>query len=333
MRISAIIAAFCMISSITALSQDAKQLHETGVRYLQQSDYGNAIIVLKKAADLAPTEPEIINDLGLAYYMAGQYKQGYQLLAPFAETKYADDRTYVIAALCLRGGKNISEAATVYQIGLQNFPKSGALYCDYGEFLQLTQANTDACIKQWEKGISSDPEYPGNYYNASRYYGQMDSNLWAVIYGEIFVNMESYSNRTVEIKNQLYESYKRLYAYELENAKLKTNFEKQVAALLKKQEALAINGINPEILTAIRTRFVLDWFNGNDKNYPFRLFDHQQLMLEEGIFDAYNQWLFGSVANLNAFQNWTKTHPEEYVSFNQFQRNRIFKMPAGQYYR
>jgi Tfp pilus assembly protein PilF len=316
-----------------ASAQDARQLHETGVRYLQQSDYGNAIIVLKKAMDLAPNDTEIVNDLGLSYYMAGQYKVGYELLAPFAETKYSDDRTYVVAALCLRGGKNIKEAETVYRIGLQNFPKSGALYCDFGEFLQLTQGATDACIIQWEKGIMQDPAYPGNYYNASRYYGQTDANLWAVIYGEIFVNMESYSNRTVEIKNQMYDSYKRLFAYELDNAKLKSAFEKQVAALLKKQAPLAINGITPEVLTAIRTRFILDWFHSNPQQLPYRLFDHQQLLLEEGIFDAYNQWLFGSVANLNAFQNWTKTHPEEYVAFNQFQRNRIFKMPAGQYYR
>jgi tetratricopeptide (TPR) repeat protein len=334
MRISAFLLTAGLVCCQMASAQDASQLHETGVRYLQQSDYGNAIIVLKKAMELAPTDKEIVNDLGLAYFMAGQYKSGYDLLAPFAETKYCDDRTYVIAALCQRGGKNIKEAETVYQIGLQNFPKSGALYCDYGEFLQITRGGTDECIKLWEKGILSDPAYPGNYYNASRYYGQLDNNLWSVIYGEVFVNMESYSNRTVEIKNQLYESYKRLFAYELENiSKLKGGFEKAVATTLKKQESLAINGINPETLTAIRTRFVLDWFGKNDKQFPFRLYEHQQQLLEEGIFDAYNQWLFGSVANLNAFQNWTKTHPDEYVSFNQFQRNHMFKMPDGQYYR
>jgi tetratricopeptide (TPR) repeat protein len=319
-----------LFSSMQA--QDAGQLHQTGVRYLQQSDYTNAIIVLKKAMELAPTQTDVVNDLGLAYYMAGQYKQGYDLLSPFAETKHADDRTYVIAALCMRGGKNVRAAEDVYRIGLQNFPKSGALHCDYGEFLQLTQGATDACIKQWEKGILNDPAYPGNYYNAARYYGTLDQNLWAVLYGEIFVNMESYSSRTVEMKNQLYDSYKRLFAYELESLIPKNAFEKQVVATLKKQEGLAINGINPEMLTAIRTRFILDWFSA--ANPPaFQLFSHQQQLLQQGIFDAYNQWIFGSVANINAFQNWTKTHPEEYVSFNQFQRNRVFAMPEGQYYR
>ena len=101
---------------------------------------------------------------------------------------------------------------------------------------------------------------------------------------------------------------------------------------MAKQESITSNGITPEVLTAVRTRFILDWYNGTEKQFPFKLFEHQRQLLQEGVFDAYNQWLFGSVANLSAFQNWTKTHPDEYVSFNQFQRNKMFKMPAGQYY-
>lgn len=318
--------------ALLANSQDAKQLHETGLRYLQQSDYGNAIIVLKKAAELAPDNTEILNDLGLSYFMAGQYKQGYDLMRPVAESKFADDRSFQITCMLLRGGKNIQEAELVYKIGLQNFPKSGALYFDYGEFLELTQPGAGLSIIQWEKGILNEPAYPGNYYAASKYYGTADENFWAIIYGEIFVNMESFTTRTVETKNLLYDAYKRLFAFGLEIKKEHTAFQKQTMTLLAKQESMTSNGITPEVLTAVRTRFILDWYNGAEKQFPFRLFEHQRQLLQEGVFDAYNQWLFGSVANLSAFQNWTKTHPDEYVSFNQFQRNKMFKMPAGQYY-
>ena len=50
------------------------------------------------------------------------------------------------------------------------------------------------------------------------------------------------------------------------------------------------------------------------------------------MFDAYNQWLFGTSENLAAYDNWTKAHAEEYEAFSKFQKSRIFKMPAGQYY-
>jgi hypothetical protein len=82
----------------------------------------------------------------------------------------------------------------------------------------------------------------------------------------------------------------------------------------------------------IRTRFILDWYQTYAAKYPFRLFDYQQQLIREGMFDAYNQWLFGTTENLAAYDNWTKTHTEEYNGFNAFQRSRIFKMPAGQHY-
>ena len=43
------------------------------------------------------------------------------------------------------------------------------------------------------------------------------------------------------------------------------------------------------------------------------------------MFDAYNQWLFGPVENLAAYDNWTKTHTEEYNGFNTFQKKPCFQ--------
>ncbi len=101
---------------------------------------------------------------------------------------------------------------------------------------------------------------------------------------------------------------------------------------MSKQASLASKGITTETLTMIRTRFILDWYETNATKYPFRLFDYQQQLLQEGMFDAYNHWLFEPTENLAAYDNWTKTHAEEFNAFNTFQRSRVFKMPFGQYY-
>jgi len=82
----------------------------------------------------------------------------------------------------------------------------------------------------------------------------------------------------------------------------------------------------------IRTRFILDWFNSFSSKFPFRLFEYQLQLLREGMFDAYNQWLFGTVQNLVAYQNWTTAHAVEYDEFSKFQKGRIFKIPPKQYY-
>jgi len=50
------------------------------------------------------------------------------------------------------------------------------------------------------------------------------------------------------------------------------------------------------------------------------------------MFDAYNQWVFESVQNLPAYQNWTVLHAGEYNDFTRFQKSRMYKIPAGQYY-
>jgi hypothetical protein len=99
-----------------------------------------------------------------------------------------------------------------------------------------------------------------------------------------------------------------------------------------KQSSLAARGITMETLNMIRTRFILDWFSTQGAKYPFRLFEYHQQLIREGMFEAYNQWLFGPIDNLSAFDQWSKSNAEAYAKFSNFQKGRIFKMPQGQYY-
>jgi len=87
-----------------------------------------------------------------------------------------------------------------------------------------------------------------------------------------------------------------------------------------------------ETLNMIRTRFILDWFSSNNLKYPYKLFDYQQQLIREGMFEAYNAWLFGPIDNLSAFDQWTRNNAESYSRFTTFQKGRVFKMPQGQYY-
>jgi hypothetical protein len=112
----------------------------------------------------------------------------------------------------------------------------------------------------------------------------------------------------------------------------KSEFAKAFLEVMNKQSAQLSRGITTESLTLIRTRFILDWYENFAARFPFRLFDYQQQLLREGMFEAYNQWLFGTIENLPAYENWTKTHTEEYNGFSAFQKSRIFRVPPGQYY-
>ena len=207
------------------------------------------------------------------------------------------------------------------------------MYSEYGIMLEAKDPGMGNGILQWEKGIETDPEYSGNYYNAAKYYADHGNLLWAALYGEIFTNIESYSGRTTEIKDILFDMYKKIFNSGQVSIKGSNAFETRIVESLKKQAGLSTDGINTESLIAIRTRFVLDWFPASVKKYPYKLFELHHQLLENGLFEAYNQWLFGSVDNMPAYQDWKNSHVAEFNEFNKFQHNRVFKVPTGQYYK
>jgi len=179
-----------------------------------------------------------------------------------------------------------------------------------------------------------DPGFSKNYYNACTFYYFSTDKVWSIIYGEIFLNIEPLSANSQEVKNVLLEGYKKLFAdADLEKGNTeKNNFTIAFLKTMNKQSAAAAGGINAESLTMIRTRFILDWYASYANKFPFKLFELQHQLLQEGMFDAYNQWIFAAAQNLPAYQNWTITHTEEYNDLTRFQKGRIFKIPGGQYY-
>ncbi len=312
--------------------QSAIELQTTARTFMQQGDYANAVLVLNRATQLAPQNIEIAKDLAMGYYMQKQNSKALDIIKPLLDREDADDQCYQIAGNIYQQLDLAKDCDKLYRKGIKRFPESGPLYNELGELL-LYQKDISA-IKQWEKGIEVDPNYSKNYFNACKYYFATSDKVWCILYGEIFVNMEPLSTRAPEIKSILLESYKKIFT----NTEIAKNSKDNLFATafietMNKQSSVAASGINAESITMIRTRFILDWFQDNAAKFPFRLFDLQKQLLQEGLFDAYNQWIFGSVQNLAVYQNWTITHSTDYNDFSHFQKGRIFKLPAAQYYR
>lgn len=315
--------------------EDSKSLQETAKNFMRQGDYPNAILVLNRALQKDGDNLELKKDLAFSYYLHRDYVRALETAKPFGERADADVPAYQVLGLIYKAIEETKECEKMYKTALKKFPNSGVLYNEYGEML-WSKSDYKEAIKQWEKGIEADPNHSGNYYNAAKYYYFTTDKVWALVYGEIFVNLESYSKRTPEIKTLLLDAYKKLFT-DADLAKgqdMKNEFVRRFIENMKPQSSfIATNGITPETLTAIRTKFLVDWIAKNNTRYPVRLFDYQQQLLKAGMFDAYNQWIFGVAGNLPAYESWTKTHQEEYNKFEYFQRNRVFKLPpTGQYY-
>lgn len=323
---------FNIFSCTAVWSQDIAQLQETANKFMQQNDFSNAVLVLNRALAKEPNNLEVNKYLALNYYFLKDFNKAQNIIKPLLEQDAADDQTFQIAADISLAIDDTKEAEKIYKKGLKKFPASGALYNEYGELL-WAQKDFNA-IKQWEKGIELDPGFSKNYYNASKYYYFTTDKVWSILYGEIFINIEPAGSNSPEIKIILLEGYKKLFAEaDLEkNSKEKNEFIIAFIKTMNKQSTLALQGLQAESLTMIRSRFILDWFGNYDNQFPFRLFEYQRQLMQEGLFDAYNQWIFGAAQNLAAYQNWINIHSAEYTALNQFQKGSVFKIPLGQYF-
>lgn len=330
---------FLIISLSTAVvfaqPDDPKKMHETAKTFMRSGDFDNAMIILIRALEQDKDNLEMQKDLVMCYYLKRDYARALDWVKVLVEREDADVVTFQIAGNVYKALEEVKEADRLYKRALKKFPKSGPLLSEYGELLWAIK--DFSAISYWEEGIRVDPAYSGNYYNAANYYFYTKDKVWSLIYGEIFINMESRGERGAAMKQQLLQGYKEKLFADADLMKgeenNKSGFARKVLEITGKHSALVNNGLSTDVLTMIRTRFILDWFAGNNHTrYPFRLFDFHRQLLSEGIFDAYNQWLFGPVENLAAYDNWIKTHPDEYNSFMTFQKSRVFRMPQGQYY-
>lgn len=332
MKLLVLFLTICLFAFQNGRAQNVTELQNSARSFMHQGDYANAILVLNNATQLEPRNIQVSKDLAQAFYYQNNSVRALEIIKPLLDRDDADDQCYQIAGNIYRQLDQVRECDKLFRKGIKKFPLSGPLYNELGEYL-FSQQDEAGAISQWESGIEINPDYSKNYYNAAKYYNQTEEYTWSILYGEIFVNLEPSSTRTPEIKTIVLENYKN-YFIKLPIVKDgKNKFMSAFVEIMSKQSDISKGGINAESLTMLRTRFILDWSAVYANKFPFKLFDHQKQLLQEGMFDAYNQWLFGSVQNLAAYQNYTITHSIENSDFNKFQKSKVFRLAEGQYYR
>ncbi|MEO8172926.1 MAG: tetratricopeptide repeat protein, partial [Sediminibacterium sp.] len=294
-------------SAVNAQEQTAKLLQETARTLVQKGDYDNAIVILERAKQQEPNNIEILKDLCFASYLKRDFGKSIEIGKELVEKPNADEQSFQMLGLSYKATANNKECAKLYRTALRKFPNSGVIYNEYAELL-ASDNELDEAITQWEKGIEVDPVHSSNYYNATMFYAQKNNWIRAALYGEIFLNLESYSKRTEDIKAQLLAVYNNLLApaslQQLKDAKATSVFEKNILEVLAKHNGSAKGNSNIEDLISVRTKFIVEWMQAKQKTYPFQLFDHQQYLLSQGLFEAYNYWLFSTEANSSRYLAW-----------------------------
>jgi len=322
-----------IVTCQTLFAQSADDLQKLAMQQAQASHFDSAYKTLDLALQQKPGDIELLKNQAYICVLKRDFENGLRIGQALVARPDADEQCYQILGMVYKNLAEYKDAAKMYKDALQKFPKSGVLYSEYGDLLMQDNNPKDA-IGAWEKGIQQDPNNSNNYYYAAKYYASNNGLLWSLLYGEIFVNMESYTNRTAEIKQLLYDGYKKLFTGTTladENKGGKGIAKAITDVLIKDAEPIGQDTI--AAITDIRTKFIVDWVNsGSAKNYPFRLFDLHRQLIENKGFAAYNVWLFGEAADAGKYEAWQKSHPSEWQQWDQLLHSVVFKIPAGQYY-
>jgi Tfp pilus assembly protein PilF len=323
-------------------------LFNTARTFIKSGDYSNAVLVLNQAIQADPNNLEYRQQLAYAYYLRQDNDQAFKIIHELLERDDADQLTYQIAGDIYQARTDYNGADKLYRKGIKKFPESGELYNDLGNLLYKEKKYQDA-LRLWVNGIRVDPAFADNYYNAARTYYYSKDNIWSIIYGEIFINLESFSNRTAEIRGILLASYKKLF----DNPKILTGdvdaalpeqkenihsrasqdgFSTVFLATLATQSSVIASGITTKSLIMLRIRFLIAWETHEMELYPFSLFTYEQQLARQGLFEAYNQWIFGPASSPAEFRNWMNLHKDKYEEMIQYLQDHPFKPSLDQAY-
>lgn len=327
--------ALALSTSLAALGQTPKKDAETkGLNAIQLMDEGKldeAIGLLQEAHKLDPARSAYPYELGYAYYQQKKYPQALEMLEPLVKLPDASDRTFELLGNAYDDSGNPKKAIEAYEAGAHKFPASGRLPLELG-IVYMGQKDYDKALGYFENGIRVAPEFSSNYYWASKLFCNSSEEVWGMIYGELFINLQNNSQRTFEISKLLYDTYKSEIKFSgadtvevsfshnnvivpVKGKKLKLPYGGMVYEPVLLMSIIGEKGADLNSLDRIRTKFVENYYRlPASKDTPNVLFEYQRQIKQAGHLEAYNHWLL-LAGDEPGFSQWEKANPEKWNTF------------------
>lgn len=303
---------FCFLAAFASgqeqLSEAQKKFLD-GIKLVDEGNYEEGIKLFKEAQKLDPASSAPQYEIAQAYVRMKEYGTAIEILEKIKNKPDAEDIYYSCLGSCYDMDGDRDKAFEVYKAGLKKFPKSGRIYLELG-VVKLDEKKYDKALKYFEKGIEVAPAHPSNYYWASILWADTKDRIWALIYGEIFLNLEKNSKRTENISKLMFDVYKDGFEFEdnaikthlsntddvqsskIEADKLMNSFKVKGYEFPMALSAVGQNKIDLKSLNEIRTNY-LDFYykEGYDKIFPNIVFKYQKKVKDAGFLEAYNYWI------------------------------------------
>jgi tetratricopeptide (TPR) repeat protein len=315
------------------------------VELMDNGSPDESIIILEEAKKLDPGTNIYDYEIGYAYVIKKDYPRALKVFKKVVKYKDADDQCYQMLGNIYDYNGDPENALKAYDRGLKKFPDSGRLYLEKGT-VYLIQEKYNEALPFYEQGIKADPAFASNYYRAARLLCNSNEQVWGMIYGEIFLNLEPDTKRTKEISKLLFDTYKSQIVFTSDTS-FTVSFSKNAAINLTIDDLTHFNDfklpfgsliyeptlmlsiirekkIDLNSLDRIRQQFVANYYEKKlNIKYPNVLFDFQKTLKDSGFFQPYNYWLLSS-GEPESFDSWKVDNAETWDKFvDWFNNNRL----------
>ena len=315
----------------------AMSMARQAIKLMDNGDPDKAILLLDSAKLLDPTTHLYDYEIGYAYNIKKNHKKALEFFIVASKFEDANDQCFQMVGNLHDIIGDPEKAVEAYKKGLKRFPNSGRLYYELG-VIEYNKENWDATIQYWEDGIRADPKYGTNYFQLAKLFASTKDLIWALFYGEMFMNVERNSKRTAEMSKLLYDTYKKAISFPSDTS-VKVDLANPVLNITADQMKtknfrmpfkfvypmdivictaplrLANAQLNMGYLNTLRTCAVQSWFKQKrDIDYPNVLLSFQKELLDQGHLEAYNYWILMR-GNEEEFDKWHQENKEKFGLF------------------
>jgi tetratricopeptide (TPR) repeat protein len=329
----------------------AEKFADKAVVQMQKDNPKKASRLLEKAIKFNNSYIAYHYRLAYAYHTDGQFENSIETLNYIIDKSEDNEMVYELLGENYIELDSTDEAFGSYVKGIKKFPEEGGLYELIGR-LEMSKESYLIALEHFENGILMAPNYPGNYYWASKIYCKSTEEIWGLIYGEIFINLERNSSKTEEISALIYNTLKneititkdsivnvslcqdKNRVFEENDTLIKQSFGKRMVELNIIKSLVDVDVISLRSIDKMRENFVAHYFKNPSEEYAtHQLFEFHQSLVKHGHFEAYNYWLF-MMGDLETFKQWEEANKSQWVRFLKwFKENSLYIEDARRIHR
>ena len=324
---------FFILSAFTQTDKKeiASQKAQEAIKIMDEGRIDESIILLKEAEKLDPKNYVFPYEIAYALVMKKEYAKAIKLLKKVKKYKPTSSQVYQMSGNCYSFMGKPEKAIKEYEEGMKHFPNAGNLYLERGN-IYLQQENYLEAVQNYDHGIAVDPEFPSNYFRLAKLFLNSNDKLSGLIYGEIFMNLERSTERTLEMSRLLFDTYKKSITIgegeiEIDFCEIiidateldfdDDNLKLPFCGIFGKNFILAVvdeKEINLSSLSSIRKKFLENYFKEDYLKYPNVLFEYHKKIMDNYLFDAYNHYLF-QIGAEDQFETWLQINGPDYDRF------------------